>query len=134
LVGVSGVAQSMGPLLGGFLTAEVSWRWVFLMNLPLVAVIMIVTVRAIRESHDENASRRIDIAGVVILAAALTSLLLGLNAAQDAGTDQLIAFGLIALSLVLFAIFTFVERRSDNAILDGKLLQLPAFLCSCVAS
>ena len=135
LVGVSGVAQSMGPLLGGFLTAEVSWRWVFLMNLPLVAVIMIVTVRGIRESHDENASHHIDIAGVVILAAALTSLLLGLNAAQDAGTDQLIAFGLIALSLVLFAIFTFVERRrTDNAILDGKLLQLPAFLCSCVAS
>ena len=114
LVGVSGVAQSMGPLLGGFLTAEVSWRWVFLMNLPLVAVIMIVTVRGIRESHDENASHHIDIAGVVILAAALTSLLLGLNAAQDAGTDQLIAFGLIALSLVLFAIFTFVERRIDN--------------------
>ena len=45
-----------------------------------------------------------------------------------------VAFGLIALSLVLFAIFIFVERRTDNAILDGKLLQLPAFLCSCVAS
>ena len=40
LVGVSGVAQSMGPLLGGFLTAEVSWRWVFFINLPLIAVII----------------------------------------------------------------------------------------------
>ena len=44
LVGVSGVAQSMGPLLGGFLTAEVSWRWVFFMNLPLVAIIIIVAI------------------------------------------------------------------------------------------
>ena len=44
------------------------------------------------------------------------------------------AFGLIALSLVLFVILIFVERHTDNAILDGKLLRLPSFLCSCVAS
>jgi EmrB/QacA subfamily drug resistance transporter len=134
LVGVSGVAQSMGPLLGGFLTAEVSWRWVFLMNLPLVAVIMIVSVRSIQESHAENASHRIDIIGVIILAAALMSLLLGLNAAQSPDKDQVVGLGLIALSLVSFVIFTFVERRTDNAILDAKLLRLPAFLCSCLAS
>src|SRR5882757_912174 len=131
LVGVSGVAQSMGPLLGGFLTAEVSWRWVFLMNLPLVAVIMIVSVRSIQESHAENASHRIDFIGVIILAAALTSLLLGLNAAQNPDKDQMVALG---LSLVLFVILIFVERRTDNAILEGKLLRLPSFLCSCVAS
>jgi EmrB/QacA subfamily drug resistance transporter len=134
LVGVSGVAQSMGPLLGGFLTAEVSWRWVFLMNLPLVAVIIIVAIRSIQESHAENASHRIDIIGVIILAAALTSLLLGLNAAQSPEKDQVVGLGLIALSLVSFVILTLVERRTDNAILDGKLLRLPSFLCSCVAS
>src|SRR5206468_8447169 len=81
LVGVSGVAQSMGPLLGGFLTAEVSWRWVFLMNLPLVAVIMIVTVRSMQDSHAENPSNPIDVAAVRTLAAALTSLLPALDAA-----------------------------------------------------
>ena len=134
LVGVSGVAQSMGPLLGGFLTAEVSWRWVFLMNLPLIVVIMIVALRSIQESRAENASHRIDIAGVLTLAAALTSLLLGLDAAEGPGKGQVAAFGLIALSLVLFVIFTIVERGTDNAILDGKLLRQPAFLCSCVAS
>src|SRR5436305_14160666 len=104
------------------------------MNLPLVAVIMIVTVRSIQESHAENASHRIDVAGVLTLAAALTSLLLGLDAAEDPDKDQMVAFGLIALSLVLFVIFALVERHTDNAILDGKLIRLPAFLCSCVAS
>src|SRR5438874_9796564 len=134
LVGVSGVAQSMGPLLGGFLTAEVSWRWVFLMILPLVAVIMIVAVRSIQESHAENASHRIDIAGVLILAAALTSLLLGLSGAQNPNKHKVVGLGLIALSLVLLVILTLVERCTDNAILDGKLLRLRSFLCSCVAS
>ena len=61
-------------------------------------------------------------------------MLLGLNAAQGPDKDQVVALGLIAVSLVLFVILTFVERRTDNAILDGKLLRLPAFLCSCVAS
>ena len=134
LVGVSGVAQSMGPLLGGFLTAEFSWRWVFFINLPLVAVIVIVTARSIQESHAANASHRIDIAGVFTLAAALTSLLLGLDAAEGPGEDQPTAFGLISLSLILFVTFTFIERRTESPILDRKLLRLPAFLCSCVAS
>ena len=134
LVGVSGVAQSMGPLLGGFLTAEVSWRWVFLINLPLIALIMIITLRSIQESHANHASHRIDIAGVLILAAALTSLLLGLDAAEGSDKQQIMAYGLIALSLVLFVSFAFVERRTDNPILDADLMRLPAFLCSCVAS
>jgi len=134
LVGVSGVAQSMGPLLGGFLTAEVSWRWVFLINLPLIALIMIITLRSIQESHADHASHRIDIAGVLILAAALTSLLLGLDAAEGSDKQQIMAYGLIALSLVLFVSFAFVERRTDNPILDADLMRLPAFLCSCVAS
>src|ERR671931_709160 len=53
LVGVGGVAQSIGPLVGGFLTAEVSWRLVFLINLPLIAVIVIIALRGIRETPNE---------------------------------------------------------------------------------
>jgi hypothetical protein len=104
------------------------------MNLPLVAVIVIVAIGSIQESRAENASHHIDIAGVLILAAALTSLLLGLDAAEGPDKDQRVALGLIALSLALFVVLTLVERRAGNAILDGKLLRLPAFLCSCVAS
>jgi EmrB/QacA subfamily drug resistance transporter len=134
LVGVAGVGQSVGPLVGGFLTAEVSWRLVFLINLPLIAVIIFVALRAIQESRNESVSHRIDIAGVGILAAALTSFLVGLDAAQGSDSNPGMALGLIILSLALFVVFAIVERRTDNAILDKKLLQLPPFLGSCVAS
>jgi EmrB/QacA subfamily drug resistance transporter len=134
LVGVAGVAQSIGPLVGGFLTAEVSWRFVFLVNLPLIAVIMIVALRGIQESHDETVSRRFDVAGVVLLATALTSLLVGLDLAEGSDSNPQLAIGLIMLSLILFGVFTIVERATSNAIVDGKLLRLRPFLCSCVAS
>ena len=134
LVGVGGVAQSIGPLVGGFLTAEVSWRFVFLINLPLIAVIVIIALRGIPESRDENVTRRIDIAGVAILAGALTSLLIGLDLTDGSDRNPPLALGLIILSLVLFGVFTIVERQTSNAIVDGKLLRIPPFLCSCVAS
>jgi len=134
LVGVAGVGQSVGPLVGGFLTAEVSWRLVFLINLPLIAVIIFVALRSIQESRDESVSHRIDIAGVVILAAALTSFLVGLDAAQGSDSNPTVALGLIILSLALFVFFAIFERRIDNAILDERLLQVPPFLGSCLAS
>ena len=134
LVGVAGVAQSIGPLVGGFLTAEISWRFVFLVNLPLIVVIMIVASRRIQESYDETVSRRFDVAGVILLATALTSLLVGLDLAEGSDRNLQLAVGLILLSLILFGVFTIVERVTSNAIVDGKLLRLRPFLCSCVAS
>ena len=134
LVGVAGVAQSIGPLVGGFLTAAVSWRLIFLINLPLIALIMFIALRAIQESRDEHVSHRIDIAGVVILGAALTSFLVGLDAAQGSDSNPRVALGLVVLALALFVVFPIVECHTDSAIVDGNLLQLPPFLCSCVGS
>src|SRR5437764_12723200 len=134
LVGIAGVAQSIGPLVGGFLTAQVSWRLVFFINLPLIAVIVIIALRAIQDSRDENASHRIDIAGVVVLGTALTSFLVGLDLVQGSDRNPPLALGLIVLSLVLLVVFVIIERRATNAIVDGKLLRIPAFFCSCVVS
>src|SRR5438445_8281186 len=77
LVGIAGVAQSIGPLVGGFLTAGVRRRLGFWVNLPAIVVIVIIALRAIQDSRHENASPRIDIAGVVVLGTALTSCLVG---------------------------------------------------------
>ena len=114
LVGIAGVAQSIGPLVGGFLTAQVSWRLVFLINLPLIVVIMIIALRAIQDSRDENASHRIDIAGVVVLGTALTSFLVGLDLLQGSDRNPPLAVGLIVLSLALLVVFVIIERRTTN--------------------
>ena len=95
---------------------------------------MIVALRGIEESHDETVSRRLDVAGVILLAIALTSLLIGLDLTQGSDRKPQLAVGLVVLSIILFGVFTIVERATSNAIVDGKLLRLRPFLCSCVAS
>jgi hypothetical protein len=104
------------------------------MNLPLVALIIVVATWSIQEVRAEQVSHQIDLPGVLMLAAALTTLLLGLDAVEGPDQDQKLALGLIGLSVVLFGALVLVERRAANAILDGTLLRLPPFLCSCVAS
>ena len=95
---------------------------------------MIVSLRGIQESRDETVSRRVDVPGVILLAGALTSLLIGLDLTQGSDRNPALAIGLTTLSLILFGVFTLVERVTNNAIVDGTLLRLRPFLCSCVAS
>src|SRR4029450_4214048 len=61
--GLTGVATSIGPFLGGYLVDAVSWRLVFLINVPLAAVALWVTMRHVPESRDPQAGKRPDFAG-----------------------------------------------------------------------
>ena len=72
--GLGGVAGAIGPLLGGWLVGAAGWRWIFLINLPLAAAVVAVTLRHVPESRDPTAGGRFDIAGSVLTALALAGL------------------------------------------------------------
>src|SRR5689334_7952597 len=74
--GVGSLALPAGPLLGGALVAGPGWRWVFLVNVPIVAVAFPVVLRVVGESREPE-GRSVDVAGVVLGAAALTAVVLG---------------------------------------------------------
>jgi multidrug resistance protein len=67
--GVSAIALAVGPLLGGWLTEDVTWRAIFIINLPVAAVAVVVTLFVTRDSRDETASRRVDLPGIATLTA-----------------------------------------------------------------
>ena len=76
--GLAGVSSALGPFLGGWLIDAYSWRWVFLINLPLVAGALYITMRHVPESRDETATGSIDFAGGALLALGLGGVVFAL--------------------------------------------------------
>ncbi len=115
--GVWGVSSIVGPLLGGFLVDQLSWRWIFYINvLPglLAAALVAFAWRDQARSHERPA---IDYAGAVLLTVSVVMLLLGL---MESGTFSWI---LIAGAIVLFILLLWVERRAADPILPLPLFR-----------
>ncbi|MDP5182033.1 MFS transporter [Blastococcus sp. BMG 814] len=117
--GLSGVAAAIGPFVGGWLV-EWSWRAVFLINLPLAALVVLVAVRHVPESRDPAAAPRLDWAGTALVAVGLGALTYALTAAGEGGAGAATwlwgAAGAVAL-----ASFVGVERRSQHPLVPPSL-------------
>ena len=64
--GLGGVAAAVGPFLGGWLVDAASWRWVFLINLPVATAVVIIAIRHVPESRDATVTGRIDLGGAAL--------------------------------------------------------------------
>ncbi len=107
--GLGGLAGALGPFLGGWLVDNAGWRWVFLINLPVAAVVVVVAVRHVPESRDPEASTSLDVLGAVLGAAGLGALTYGLIAWQESGPGA--AMVLVSLVGGVAALVAFVLRE-----------------------
>ncbi|MGR7001599.1 DHA2 family efflux MFS transporter permease subunit [Yinghuangia aomiensis] len=124
---VFGVTSVAGPLLGGFFVDNLSWRWVFYINLPIGALALIVIAFALHTDVTRGRPR-IDYTGIVLLAAATTCLVL---LSTFGGTTypwlsgEIIGLGVAAV--ILLALFVAVERRAAEPVLPLHLFAQPIF-------
>jgi EmrB/QacA subfamily drug resistance transporter len=110
--GLSAVAGALGPLVGGVLVG-VSWRAVFLINLPLGIFIVVMAGRHVAETHDPAAGGRLDFRGVILAAVGLAGTTYALIEAPGHGGSPLVLAAAVAGGLALLA-FVLAERRSAN--------------------
>jgi EmrB/QacA subfamily drug resistance transporter len=131
---VSSVALAVGPLVGGVVVEFASWRWLFLLNLPLAALCLTVLLASMPESRDESAGRRIDVAGVVVLSAGLTLVVLALVQGKSWGWTSLGTLGALVIGVALLALFTIVEKRASEPIIDLSLFRSGPYLGASAAA
>ena len=126
--GVSAIALALGPLVGGWLTEDVTWRAIFFINVPVAAVAIVVTLFATHESRDETASKQVDYAGIAALSIGLTALVLALVEGNGWGWGSPRILALFAVALVGLVGFIVIETRVKAPIVDFDFFRSRSFV------
>jgi EmrB/QacA subfamily drug resistance transporter len=120
--GFSGITAAIGPVLGGYLVDNVSWRAAFFINVPLAVVVLWISFRHVPESRDPDA-RRLDVPGAVLATLGLAGVVYGLVESQNSGfTDPRVLVSL-ALGVAALVAFVFVEGRVEEPMMPLSLFR-----------
>ena len=126
--GVWGVSSIAGPLLGGFIVDQLSWHWVFSVNIVPGLLAAGLVAFAWRDQPQSHARPAVDYAGAILLTSSIVILLIGL---MDLGTAS--SWLLIGIAVVLFALLLWVESRAADPILPISLFQQDRLFATTIA-
>ena len=128
--GVSGLASGLGPVLGGIIIQYVtwpsvagSWRWIFLVNIPVGIIGVILALRLVPESKNPTAVQTLDLPGVGLISISLFCLTFALIEGQKYGWTSATILGLFAGSIVAFGLFYWREHRVSQPLIDFSLFR-----------
>jgi EmrB/QacA subfamily drug resistance transporter len=134
VVGVAGLANALGPIDGGLLTDVGSWRWVFVLNVPIAVFAMLVVARRVPAEGPSREAAGLDGAGIALLALGLLAFLLALDQAPLWGWVDVRTLGLLAAALLAGAAFVLVQRRKgSSALVPADVIRDRDFAGACAA-
>ncbi|MPQ99069.1 DHA2 family efflux MFS transporter permease subunit [Modestobacter sp. I12A-02628] len=123
------LAAAAGPVVGGLLVSA-SWRWVFLVNLPIGVLALVVAVRVVPESRESSPGRLPDLAGAALLVAGIGLLSLALVQAPEWGWGSARVWLVLAAALLCAAVFWWRSMRHASPVVEPALLRVRAFAWS----
>jgi MFS family permease len=119
--GLGGLASAAGPLLGGYLIAAASWRWIFFINIPVGAVVLGICARRVPESKDPSAKGPIDIMGAAVGMLSLAAVTYGLIEGPGRGFSSAAVVGALATGFAGSVAFVLIERAAAEPMLPLTL-------------
>ncbi len=126
--GFTAISAGLGPVLGGWLVENATWRWIFFINLPLAAVVLAITWWRVPESRDESAGARVDILGATTATLGLGGVVYGLLESSERGFKDPRVVVSLAAGAVLLVLFIVTERkRGPRAMMPLALFRSPTF-------
>src|SRR6476661_2715139 len=127
-MGVFGFVMSgggtIGVLLGGVLTDVLNWHWIFLVNIPIGIAVFVTSLKLLPAAPGHAAQGRLDIGGAITVTTALMLAVYAIVNGNDAGWGSTQTLGLLALSLVLLAVFLVIESRVSAPLMPLSLFKL----------
>jgi EmrB/QacA subfamily drug resistance transporter len=126
-VGVSAMALAIGPLIGGILTEQINWSWIFFINVPVGIAGIIVSRLVITESRDESHEQRLDLPGLISSAVGLFGLTYALIEGNNYGWSSGRILAGFALAVVGLVTFVLLEHRQRVPMLDLSLFKNSTF-------
>ena len=125
--GFSAITTAVGPVLGGWMIENLSWRSVFFINVPLAVVVVWVSMRYMSESSDPSRTRRIDWLGAALAVVGLGGIVLGLLEWPVLGARHLLVIGSLVAGVIALGMFVLVEYREKNPMIPLHLFASRSF-------
>ena len=125
--GVSALALAIGPLVGGVITQQVNWNWIFFINVPVGILAIVVARLVIKESRDTSAEQRLDFPGLLTSAIGLFALIFGLIEANTYGWTSPRILACFAIAVIGLTAFVLLELHQRVPMLDLSLFRNPTF-------
>ena len=113
---IAGAGGAFGVLLGGILTQEFGWQWIFYVNVPIGSLVVLASFLVLTPSLAEDENRGFDIPGAITLTAGLVLMVFGLVKSTSWGWASAKTLGTLAVAFVLIALFVVIERRTKSAL------------------
>lgn len=133
LAATQALGAALGPTIGGFISQYFGWHWVFLINVPIVAIVLMITLVTLSMKDEPTKQIKIDLLGSIIIAITLILLTLALVEGRNWGWSSLGTISCLVSSLVLFVIFVIHETTTSEPLIPLSLFRQRNYIGSNVA-